>query len=139
MTVAAAALVLAWRLEGGCNNGLGAGGNANIQENDNGAEGEERASTSTVAAVPMDVSQDPAEGPRQPQLQVYPRRTFGSHSQLTLRSFNHSWFKQYSWLEYSLSIDAAFCYACRHFLHRGSGHTEKREEWRGREETWRGV
>ena len=29
------------------------------------------------------------------------------HSQQTLRSFNYSWFKQYSWLEYWLSIDCS--------------------------------
>ncbi|CAK6971671.1 zinc finger MYM-type protein 1-like [Scomber scombrus] len=28
---------------------------------------------------------------------------------------------QYSWLEYSVAKDAAFCFACRHFLKRGHG------------------
>ena len=31
------------------------------------------------------------------------------------RSFNPDWFKLYPWLEYSVSKDAAFCYACRLF------------------------
>ena len=31
------------------------------------------------------------------------------------RSFNPDWFKLYLWLEYSVSKDAAFCYACRLF------------------------
>ena len=31
------------------------------------------------------------------------------------RSFNPEWFRQYPWLEYSISKDAAYCYACRFF------------------------
>lgn len=55
------------------------------------------ASPSAIAAItgsgnpggPVDLSQDPAEGPKQPQLKSYLRRTFGSQAQLTLRSLNH--------------------------------------------------
>ena len=72
---------------------------------------------------PVDLSQDPAEGPRQPQLKSYLCWTFGS--QLTLRNFSHLWFKQYLWLEYLVSVDASFCYACRHFFHHARGHTKK--------------
>lgn len=31
------------------------------------------------------------------------------------RKFNEKWLKDYVWLEYSVSKDAAFCYACRQF------------------------
>ena len=31
------------------------------------------------------------------------------------RYFNPDWFKMYSWLEYSVEKDAAFCFPCRHF------------------------
>ena len=30
-------------------------------------------------------------------------------------SFNPSWFDKYTWLEYSIAKDAAFCYACQFF------------------------
>ena len=39
------------------------------------------------------------------------------------RSFNPDWFKTYSWLEYSVERDAAFCFPCRHFSS-GEGRTE---------------
>lgn len=68
---------------------------------------------------PVDLSQDPADGPRQGQLRVYPRRSFGSNSKL--RRFSHSWFEQFPWLEYSVFSDAAFCFACRHFSHNVRG------------------
>uniref|UniRef100_A0A1X7U2F4 TTF-type domain-containing protein n=1 Tax=Amphimedon queenslandica TaxID=400682 RepID=A0A1X7U2F4_AMPQE len=31
------------------------------------------------------------------------------------RSFNASWFSKHTWLEYSISKDAVYCYACRFF------------------------
>ena len=31
------------------------------------------------------------------------------------RYFNPDWFKMYSWLEYFVEKDAAFCFPCRHF------------------------
>ena len=31
------------------------------------------------------------------------------------RRFLAAWYKEYSWLEYSISKDAAFCFACRKF------------------------
>lgn len=66
----------------------------------------------------MDLSQAPTEGLRCPQLRLNWTQTFGSQ----LRGFNHSWFKQYTWLEYLASADAVLCYAWRHFCHHGSGH-----------------
>lgn len=31
------------------------------------------------------------------------------------RSFRAVWFEQYNWLEYSVTENRAFCFACRHF------------------------
>ena len=31
------------------------------------------------------------------------------------RSFHSEWYRRFIWLEYSVSKDAAFCYACRHY------------------------
>lgn len=36
------------------------------------------------------------------------------------RSFQSSWFEKFKWLEYSISSDKCFCYACRFF---GLGQT----------------
>lgn len=45
------------------------------------------------------------------------------------RSFNSDWFRQYSWLEYSVKKDAAYCYPCRLFnstqSSTGTGRPEK--------------
>ena len=47
-------------------------------------------------------------GPFQPKLKAYPKN--GSKGQK--RSFQAPWFKLYSWLEYSQSLDAAYCFPC---------------------------
>ncbi|TYH18742.1 hypothetical protein ES288_A05G297400v1 [Gossypium darwinii] len=47
-------------------------------------------------------------GPYQPILSEYP----GSNSKKHPRYFQPSWFKQFSWLEYSPSKDAVFCLPC---------------------------
>lgn len=49
--------------------------------------------------------------------QNYPSQLIGNQQ----RSFNAAWFDTYSWLEYSVDMEASFCFACRHFLG-GSGH-----------------
>lgn len=74
-----------------------------------------------------DLSQVPADGPRQPHLKSFPRRLFGAQGQQAARSFNYAWFKQYQWLEYSVSTDAVFCFACRHFFNHvhGPGQAQK--------------
>ncbi|XP_057495678.1 uncharacterized protein LOC130780676 [Actinidia eriantha] len=49
------------------------------------------------------------KGPCQPQNHNFPQRKFGQ----SLRRFNTSWFNEFgSWLEYSISKDAAFCLCC---------------------------
>ena len=47
-------------------------------------------------------------GPCQPIGHMYPQRTIANHQ----RSFQDVWFKQFEWLEYSVSKDAAFCFWC---------------------------
>lgn len=59
---------------------------------------------------PDDISKTPSEGPTQPKI------NFPVKQQDYKRSFQASWYKKFPWLEYSERIDAAFCFACRHFL-----------------------
>ncbi|PIK51771.1 putative zinc finger MYM-type protein 1-like [Apostichopus japonicus] len=59
---------------------------------------------------PDDISQYPLEGPTQPNI-AFPVKKQGCN-----RSFKSSWYKVHPWLEYSERCDAAFCFACRHFL-----------------------
>ncbi|XP_050055157.1 zinc finger MYM-type protein 1-like [Aphis gossypii] len=54
------------------------------------------------------------QGPYQLELTIYPRTQQGDKK----RSFQAIWFKIYKWLEYSPSLDKAFCFSCRFF--RGS-------------------
>lgn len=58
-----------------------------------------------------DISQARAAGPAQPILKTFPRT---QHGQGRTRAFNTSWFKVYTWLEYSQCQDSAYCFACRH-------------------------
>ena len=51
------------------------------------------------------------DGPNQVKLAQYPQHWFG----LKKRSFNSSWFANFSWLEYSVTRDAGFCFSCRMF------------------------
>ncbi|KAL6490055.1 hypothetical protein MHYP_G00004000 [Metynnis hypsauchen] len=60
---------------------------------------------------PDDISQSRAGGPVQPVLKVFPKTQHGNRK----RAFNESWYRDYTWLEYSISRDSVFCYACRHF------------------------
>jgi hypothetical protein len=46
-------------------------------------------------------------GPIQPRLDTFPK-TSG-------RAFNKQWYDKYSWLEYSVEKDVAFCFVCRLF------------------------
>ncbi|KAL2077521.1 hypothetical protein ACEWY4_027025 [Coilia grayii] len=49
--------------------------------------------------------------PSQPILKVYPKRTFSQG----FRSFNSNWYQSRPWLEYSVNLDACFCFPCRQF------------------------
>lgn len=46
--------------------------------------------------------------PFQPQLSEYPPSFDGSQN----RKFNHKWFKDWPWMEYSIEFDKAFCFPC---------------------------
>ena len=87
------------------------GGDAAISEDD--------INNNTAAAgvdnLDVDISQQPNEGPRRPILKSYQAEMFGNQR----RSFNKHWYDDYVWLEYSVTRDAAFCFACRHFLRPG--------------------
>ncbi|CAH1109478.1 unnamed protein product [Psylliodes chrysocephalus] len=50
-------------------------------------------------------------GPRQPILEKYPSTKVGIQN----RSFSAKYFKQYGWVEYSINMDAIFCFCCRIF------------------------
>ncbi|KAL4101270.1 hypothetical protein QTP88_021290 [Uroleucon formosanum] len=51
------------------------------------------------------------KGGYKPILSLYPRKLQGHK----FRSFHKEWYKQYDWLEYSPTADAAFCFSCRMF------------------------
>ncbi|XP_058783846.1 uncharacterized protein LOC131658584 [Vicia villosa] len=58
------------------------------------------------------------KGPMQPDLSSFPRTQFGSIK----RAFSKSWYKNYTWLEYSEIKDAAYCFYC--FLFKKPGRAE---------------
>ena len=61
--------------------------------------------------LPSDVAASPNQQPCQPKLKHFPITVIGSKQ----RVFNSDWYKSYSWLEYSVERDAAFCFPCRLF------------------------
>lgn len=72
------------------------------------------------APGPADISLTPSDSPTQPVLREYPTVLDRNGDK---RSFLAAWFGQHSWLEYSQTENAAFCFACRHFC-----HSDKAEE-----------
>ncbi|XP_058746232.1 uncharacterized protein LOC131651019 [Vicia villosa] len=58
------------------------------------------------------------KGPTQPDLARFPRIQFGKSS----RAFCKAWYKNYTWIEYSESKDAAYCFYC--FLFKSSGRAK---------------
>ncbi|KAI5684159.1 hypothetical protein M9H77_05387 [Catharanthus roseus] len=59
-----------------------------------------------------------AKGPTQPCDHKFPQSDFGE----IRRSFQTIWFKDFTWLEYSIHKDAAFCFCCYLFA---EGHNHK--------------
>ncbi|XP_060873889.1 zinc finger MYM-type protein 1-like [Metopolophium dirhodum] len=59
-------------------------------------------------------------GPVQPILTSYPLTKFGTQN----RAFNNKHYKIYEWLEYSISKDSIFCFACRNSNTGNSGNFE---------------
>jgi hypothetical protein len=51
-------------------------------------------------------------GPYQSIFENYARTKISS----TLRQFHKEWFKSFSWLEYSVKLDRAYCFSCRVFF-----------------------
>ena len=49
----------------------------------------------------------------QPDLKTFPKTQHGAAK----RSFRRECYRSRPWLEYSMSKDAAYCFACRHFAH----------------------
>ncbi len=64
--------------------------------------------TFQVKSVPDDISKSCNDLPVQPKLTTYPINA-------QKRSFQSSWYKERSWLEYSIKNDMCYCYYCRHF------------------------
>ncbi|XP_050439164.1 uncharacterized protein LOC126844795 [Adelges cooleyi] len=54
---------------------------------------------------------DLKSGPKRPILKTFPLTKFGTQNQ----GFNSSYYENHTWLEYSISQDAVFCYECRIF------------------------
>ena len=62
---------------------------------------------------PSDITSRPDEKPVQPNPVIfcYPSIRMGQQN----HSFNLKWFSTYSWLEYSIERNAAFCFPCCYF------------------------
>jgi hypothetical protein len=59
------------------------------------------------------------QGPMQPKLDRYPSSQQGQQN----RAFNSSWFFDFPFIEYSVGLDAVFCFPCRIFSS-GTGYSE---------------
>ena len=67
----------------------------------------EEPSVSLTSTAPTDIAQGIGEKPVQPRNATFPKENG--------RSFSISWFSKHTWLEYSVSKDAAYCYVCHFF------------------------
>ena len=65
-------------------------------------------SNPSISRVIDDKASSTSSSPCQPADITFPVTYFSGKAQ----SFNPQWFRLYPWLEYSVSNDAAFCYAC---------------------------
>ncbi|XP_016658745.1 uncharacterized protein LOC107883377 [Acyrthosiphon pisum] len=54
---------------------------------------------------------DMDSGPIRPMLKVYPKTKFGTQN----RSFTSVYYTHFDWVEYSIKMNAVFCFACRIF------------------------
>ncbi|XP_058776124.1 uncharacterized protein LOC131650431 [Vicia villosa] len=61
------------------------------------------------------------KGPTQPDLARFPRTQFGKYS----RAFCKAWYKNYTWIEYSESKDATYCFYCFLFKDHIGSHDSK--------------
>ena len=67
-------------------------------------------SNDSFNAKVLDISLNCDKKPIQPIIN-FPRRKIGNKQ----RCFQSSWYKIYPWIEYSVQLDAIFCFYCRHF------------------------
>ena len=70
--------------------------------------------TPSVEGIPSDIAVGPGTPPVRPRNIRFPSSNFSGK----LRSFSIAWYRDYTWLEYSVSRDAVFCFACRLFAPR---------------------
>ena len=73
--------------------------------------------STTLNTIPADIAQSKYHSPIQPVFENYPRTTIGTGKNSRNRSFSHHWYSKFPFIEYSVSNDAVFCYACRLFPH----------------------
>ena len=77
-------------------------------------------SSGDLSGPPVDIADRPGAPLVQSQNIQFPSTNLSGK----LWSFNSNWYRDYSWLEYSVSTDAVFCYPCR-LLTTGTGKAEK--------------
>ena len=77
--------------------------------------------TAVLGGVPDDIAVSPEQVPVQPGNIVFPVTYFSSKG----RSFNPAWFRLYRRLEYSVKLDACFCYPCHLFGSNGGGSSSR--------------
>ena len=65
----------------------------------------------TIATSSNDIANTRDCGPVRPMLKQFPKRMIGGK----LRGFSSQWYAPYPFVEYSVQMDAVFCYACRLF------------------------
>ena len=68
-------------------------------------------SSHSSSALPADIAKDKFNKPVQPEGITFPSRMFGSNK----RSFQHTWYSIFPWLEYSIQRDSVYCFPCRLF------------------------
>ena len=69
---------------------------------------------STIAhtqTTTLDLANNKFDEPVHPVIN-FPLTKFGKVS----RSFQKKWYEHFPWLEYSVNLDAAFCFPCRFFI-----------------------
>ena len=76
-------------------------------------------STATASIEADDIALTSMSSPCQPLNVTFPKRAYSANVQ---RSFNPTWYRHYSWLEYSVKKDAVFCFPCRFFGPGSIGH-----------------
>ena len=71
----------------------------------------------TSNSVPAGIAQSKYHSPIQPILKTYPRTTFGTGKNSRNRSFSYHRYSKFPFIEFPISKDAVFCYACHLFPH----------------------